>query len=93
MKDIVFWSEVFSILNNSKFRTLSNFENKLLGNTCRVKNITCSDFGQCINDDSQEEGYVCYCEAGHVGEDCEIGKSSKSCKHKTQRNTTLEIVS
>ena len=45
-----------------------------LGNTCRVKNITCSDFGQCINDDSQEEGYVCYCEAGHVGDDCEIGK-------------------
>ena len=50
----------------------------ILGNTCRVKNITCSEFGQCINDDSQEEGYVCYCEAGHVGDDCEIGKKSKS---------------
>jgi len=42
-------------------------------NTCRNENITCSDYGQCINDDTNEEGYTCYCIAGHVGDDCEIG--------------------
>jgi len=52
-------------------------------NTCRVENITCSDHGQCINDDTRAEGYICYCEAGHVGDDCEIGDpcTDYECQH------------
>ena len=63
----------------------------LLDNTCRVKNITCSDHGQCINDNTRTEGYICYCEAGHVGDDCEIGRPLKYTQ-KIKNNTKIEVL-
>ena len=41
--------------------------------TCGSKNITCGDYGQCVNDDT-DTGYKCYCQPGHAGDNCQIGK-------------------
>ena len=35
----------------------------------------CSNKGICVNTDKTDTGYICYCESGWVGEDCETSKA------------------
>jgi hypothetical protein len=52
--------------------------------TCGSKNITCGDYGQCVNDDT-ETGYKCYCQPGHAGDNCQIGNYCTKNKVKFQK--------
>ena len=51
--------------------------------------INCNDHGICQNTNNTEAGYICLCEPGWVGANCETGKFIQNVTSIDQHGTNL----